>query len=980
MPLTAEQKNWLNKYVVNRARLEKMRQDDADQLAKVKPSSFAADADGTLMPEKDKTRKVTEGSDTVVAGLKKTGRIEDPADLVKTREQKREAHLQDILLRDEDGLNASLIAGKVEPVSRDERRDARKPIDAGTSAVDKATIEAARDKMVKARAADEYTQEQLLARKQAAILAGKDARTAKNIAIGDLGTAEGVHSLSHHASRHGPQTTMSEQVTRLATAFPPDKKDPTNPATTDYVTRTGETVSIPDSRAKGSEPGTATSWMGSGQAGLNMVEDALSKSNQSMAAGAVQPGQRLVIDTVAGARDPGFGHSVQIPKNAHDQPVDAMGAQLPSANQLDNAAKTPVQKQDVIRQRAEAVQVQKDVHGAKVITEAMPDGTFRTVTAYPDATVAAQAFGLGQGANTAPIPKNLAAETSAASLTQVTAAKADALTKRNALAPKTLDHNAKKAEAANLLTESSAAQNAVPAAKAELQALQHAARDLRTAELQRDRVTQAHTDAVAKQGALQLTVNNLTAGMAALQATHVLKKNEFEADKTNKAKVVAHRVARDKFEKATALLAQSQAVKAEVDKKVLELAAKLPALGPAVADAGQKLAAARASAEAKLPGDAPAKAAVAQRAIDAAKALAEGIDELRALETELTTMTRQAELAESLAGEMESLRNGAAVSDPPDPADVASDRKERGDALKAALAQSPAALVKAKAEWASEIDAVALMNDDARAHREKMQAELEKRRVAAVAAAAEVRAQVEAARKNVAKLVTAKAGAVELDKANQDLQALEAKLGKLAETSKRLKTDRDGGKRGDELRDRLDAANVALARARLAATAAQVEAEQAAVAAAADAPLKQLRAQVRAAEEKVADTQSTHHAVVAERREIDRKLRLARVQSARHTAALAARQKELQDAVDAAAQVGGPPLTPAMVKLRDDLIPNVWTVNKNKGEAKVAALEILAAQAEARFQAGDKDVADAQKALRPLAEQLAKLEPKPKKT
>jgi len=125
-----------------------------------------------------------------------------------------------------------------------------------------------------------------------------------------------------------------------------------------------------------------------------------------------------------------------------------------------------VQKQDVIRRRAEAVQIQKDVHGAKVITEAMQDGTFRTVTAYPDATVAAQAFGLSTGPNTAPIPKNLAAEVGAASLAKVNTAKADALTKRNALAPKALAHNAKKAESANLLNESSAAQNAVPAAKA----------------------------------------------------------------------------------------------------------------------------------------------------------------------------------------------------------------------------------------------------------------------------------------------------------------------------------------------------------------------------------------------------------------------------------------------------------------------------------------------------------------------------------
>lgn len=843
---------------------------------------------------------------TLGAKLEETGRGGDPT-FAPDRKKK---HLTEILLRDEDGLNAKQITDRIATVDRATRELAAKQIDPGMTQPEKDAIADARQKVAHAKAAVVYVETQM-AQLQLAT-PGSSPRDGKNRAIAALAEEVGQHSISHYASRHGPQTEIDEHVARVATGFAPDDARPVpgtrTVASRDWVdasgaTVTGENVTVPDVREMGPHGVGAASRIGSAEEGLFMVEDALSDAHVARSEGAVGDNAKLVKVAKNPATGPVVGDAVELQKVGNTY-VDDAGHQLPSLKQLRSTAqlraekekqvgrpltlteenavigatKSDLQMQQVIDSRAKSVMIDREVRSSKVVLVADADGGFRTVTAFPDKSVAAE-FGVAPQRQTrldnstppvAPGPDPMIALTQAAldAETLATAARSEA------------DDARKVAE--DSVADGFAAVMADADHVAELSAVQQAARAEAAARTERDAAAAAL--ARAEQIKTELEGRKTEAESRVSAATTAVGPAKLAHDTTpgDRGLELAWRAATEEEATAKADLATLQArldrVTTLVDEMVKEDAAATVALDDATKAAGAAADAAR---------QAGASAEHVKAAADTGAAMQAAVAAWDAKLSEVRTLAAKADFARNQLDEAREAADPAA-SDASD-TNVAAMRAERGNTLKDALAKGEADFEAAKQAWLDEVASVEKMFADDAERREETLARLKE---AEEEAATRLAARVDA----LAQAAVAQSALSPGDDAGAAQTAVDTARAELEKARGALKANRRDLRTNEALlraQEALDAAAVGVARARAEAVAAEVRAAKAEADGAADAVSLRQAATLRRAEEDLAEAQYEDHRAREDLHDAKTALRLVQLDNARLNGRILAAEDEV---------------------------------------------------------------------------------------
>lgn len=889
MPLTDDHRKFLERFVIQRAGMARIREDAANT------SEVGKVADGL--------------ADTLEAKLARVGRVRDKTadagDQVRIQQERREEHLRDILLRDEDGLNANQIVLELAPVSKEEFELARKPIPKSTVDPDYARIKEAHEKVDKQRAMQMYVGDELLARR-AALMPASDRRAATNKAIADLAGLHNANSLSHHASRHGPQTTIEQHVIRVATGFAPDDPLPGGLTATAVNTRAGGPISggaasqsmavdIPDVVGVGPHYASGASRSASGETALYMLEDALAKVHESQSYGQTTPGQTYAVRTLKREGDVVVGESAELEAQKHPSTGQVLGyrdstgaSNLPGKNPTSGAVGAAFQA--IAKRRAEAVLVDREVKSTRVAVEAMPDGSFRTITAFPDSGVTADSYGLSTGSSEADVTaKPLAAERAAAQQAAIdqakqyeNRAKAEAADDR---AAKDAAKATKEAEYRDALTKMVSIFTTHEHGKL-LQDAGIAARNLDKARSELAAIEEAIEKTTETRDKTVATIEEQIHRLPGLRTTLDAERKAYEAaatDSDKRARAEAYQKATDQLHEAEAILNAMRQARKECDTFHLDLA-KDQAEAAAELAVRQKAADTARTAAVEAAGETDTRAAIdAQKACDAASA---AFDKIR---KELRILDDKAALATALVEELEAQRElGAQPTDD----EVQKERDDRKAALVLALAKSSEALAKAKAEWSSEIDAVQAMFDEDNVIRENSLKGLIERREKAHAALMSKIEDVEQAEALLAgmkesddpqsyKLTQEKLAALK--------EEMEDKRARNRALKSRVKSDRQVVARQKES----DAANLAMARAALETLAAEAEAEQAERDDAPDKVAKLKAAAVRKAEEKLKTLQRDHLAAKTDVQDARNAERLANFVLARTEANLAGLKDQL---------------------------------------------------------------------------------------
>ncbi|MGR3566693.1 MAG: hypothetical protein ACU0CN_02980 [Pseudooceanicola nanhaiensis] len=839
-------------------------------------------------------------------------------------------HLTEILLRDEDGLNAKQITDKIATVDRATRELAARQIDSGMTQPEKNAIADARQKVAHAKAAVVYVETQM-AQLQLAT-PGSSPRDGKNRAIAALADEVGQYSLSHYASRHGPQTTIDEHVARVATGFAPDDARPV-PGTRTVLSRDwvdaggtpvkGEYVTVPDVREMGPHGVGAASRIGSAEEGLFMVEDALSDAHAARSGGEVGDNAKLVKLAKNPATGPVVGDAVELEKVGTDY-VDDAGTPLSSPKQLRstaqlqadkekqlgrpltpaeataaaNATKSDLVKQQIIDSRAKSVMIDREVRSSKVVMVADPDGGFRTVTAFPEKSVAAE-FGVAPQRQTrldnstppaAPGPDPMIALTQAAqdAETLATTARSEA-------------DNARKA-AEDSVADGFAAVMADPAHVAELSALQQAARAEAAARSERDAAAAALLR--GQQVKTELEDRKTEAESRLSAATTAVGPAKLAHDTTpgDRALEIAWRAATEEEETAKADLATLQSRLDRVTTLVDEMGEANKTATTALDEATR---AAGAAADAARKAGASAEHVTAAAATGAAMQAAVAACDAKL--SELRTLAAKADFARNRLDEAREAADPAA-SDASD-TNVAAMRAERGNTLKDALARGDGDFEAAKQAWLDEVASVEKMFADDADLREETLARLKE---AEEEAAARMAARVDA----LAQAAVAQSALSPGDDGAAAQTAVDTARAELEKAREALKSSRRDLRTNEALvraQKLLDAAAVGVARARAEAVAAEVRAAKAEADGAPDAVALRQAATLRRAEEDLAEAQYEDHRAREDLHDAKTALRLVQLDNARLNGRILAAEDEV-----ARSPV---PKTREMARLEDVTLP-----------------------------------------------------------
>ncbi|MDK3072211.1 hypothetical protein QO034_03735 [Sedimentitalea sp. JM2-8] len=958
MPIDDIQRNFLKTFITDRefiqARIDERKTERKDVAARKGDDSGQAHL-----------KKASDDHSGLEAMLKRTGRADDPTSAKSTAQRKTE-HLTDIFLRDEDGLNGKKILNTIAPVTREQIALAKLDIEAAMPDPRKAEIRAAKDAVARAKFAAGYVQERLMSFRGSNQAGGQDYRSAKNAALERLSAEAGEQHLSHYASRHGPQTALDEHAARIATGFAPDDPRPAGVGQQTVQTRNWvgddgtvhgpETVTVPDVRELGPHAVGNASRTGTPEAGLYMVEDALSDAHAARSDGSARDGDKFVKTTKNAPDGAIVGDAVAL-KKVGDEYQDEHGVRLPGAKGLQtaeqltpekiasaekrkrnaakqamgnaawnalnpaqqlatgtldatelaaavlaaqNAEKSDADKAEIIEKRAKAVMIDREVRSSKVILVAEPDGGFRTITAFPDASVEVSKFENETGAQRHAAPSNeVQAIRQAAREAATTAERA------------TKARDDKAAEVQDSLADSFDAITARPALQTEYKSFFHGAESHAQAVADKAKsadvlakATQLETKLAADLASMQADL--ATARTAATQAT-AARGPKTGANWKNQDLRIAEGQAKQRVADAetavTALQARLDAAtqrKADVKKIDDE---NVTALAGAVADRDKRRQAAIANGgdDGELDRIAAAAAALTTRQAD-----------LEKLNTEQAAATAASKLATDLSIQKNDEMHAGASA--PTDANVASERAERADSLRAALAQGPAELEKVKKAWIAEIETVALMfADDA----DRRKANLDELKDDIDTASEQLDLRKAALEDAERRRDAEEPGTPERVKAEEDVAAAEA-AARQAETRHKLLRgrERDAQSR-DAWQERQDGQSIALAKARVETTAAETLAEDAEASGAAPeavAAAKALAAR-RRAEEAVAEKRQAMTVAIGEHRDLRKSRRMMELEKARL-------DQRVQDAKDRIAGAA-PPLSPEIEKLRDETLPQL---------------------------------------------------------
>lgn len=958
MPIDDIQRNFLKTFITDRefiqARIDERKTERKDVAARKDDGSG-----------QEHLKTVSDDHGKLEAMLKRTGRADDPTSAKSTAERKTE-HLTDVFLRDEDGLNGKKILNTIAPVTREQIALAKLDIEAAMPDPRKAEIRAAKDAVARAKFAAGYVQERLMSFRGSNQAGGQDYRSAKNAALERLSGEAGEQHLSHYASRHGPQTALDEHAARIATGYAPDDPRPSGVGdqtvqTRNWVDDDGtahgpETVTVPDVRELGPHAVGNASRTGTPEAGLYMVEDALSDAHAARSDGSARDGDKFVKTTRNAPDGAIVGDAVFLEK-VGDQYRDEHGAQLPSAKGLQSdqqllpdkiakaekakrtaartamgnaawnllspdqqlatgvldatemaaavhaaqaAEKSDLEKANIIQERAKAVMIDREVRSSKVILVAEPDGGFRTITAFPDASVEGSEFENETGALRGAAYTN--------EVQAIRQAAREATTKAEQ-ATKARDDKA--AEVQNSLADSFDAITAQPALQSEYNSFFHGAESHAQAEADKAKsadilakATQLETKLTADLASMQADLATVRA--AATQAT-LARGSKTGANWKNQDLRIAEGQAKQRVEDAEAAVTALQArldaaTQRKTDVKKIH-DENVTALAGALADRDKR----RQEAIDK-GGDGGELDRIAATAV----ALTTRQAELEKLNTEQAAATAAAKLATDLSIQKNDEMHAGASA--PTDANVASERAERADSLRKALEQGPEELDRLKQAWIAEIDTVALMFADDAARRK---ANLDELKDDIDTASEQLDLQKAALEDAERRRDAEEPGTPERVTAEEDVAKAEA-AARQAETKHKLLRgrERDAQKR-DAWQERQDGQSIALAKARVETIAAETLAENAEANGAAPeavAAAKALAAR-RKAEETVAEKRQEMTVAISEHRDLRKSRRLAELERARL-------DKRVQDAND---RIAGavPPLSPEIEKLRDETLPQL---------------------------------------------------------
>ncbi len=947
MPFSDSQRTFVTSYIKRRKAEKKIRA-DRDTLGDI-PKDAAKAAAGL----EEKLADVGRVFDGREAG----------GDQARLQAERQEAHLRDILLRDEDGLNANQIVMKLAPVTEQEFKDAaREPT---TAPGDAAIVSAAHEKVQKQRAMQIFVADEIIARRDLETgTNGRSQRMATNIAIADLADRAGQGSLSHHASRHGPATTIEEHITRIATGFAPDDPLPTpSPATMTITTRsdtaggvTGDplTVDVPKVRTAGPHYATGASRTASGEAALFMIEDALAKIHESRTYSGVSQGDKFVVRSKGRTGDVSTGEAAMLQKNsggaALSVPDATTGAQttLSSKNQFHNVLNgggPDTGKDAQIKARAEAILIQRDIKQSRVVVETLPDGTFRTITAFPDANVTTADHDVEK--NNA--EEDLATRETTAAAAALNAAETAATSARAAsdtanasrageLAAKKKDVEDTRAEVLRLATLNPGGSELLALAVATL-ALETVKEELKGVT---DSIGQVSAHRTNADGAAT-TAQGLIAG---LKSDLVTKKTAYEAatdDATKQAAVLDFQKAADALAEAEATVVAQTAVVTACDQHLLNLRADETRLTDQRSSRQDRFDTAFDAARTATDEATALEAVAAQGASAKAQAA------LGDIQKELNVLANKAALAESLAQE---IKDQQALSVTPTDTEVAAERDARKTDLRAALDNDPAALEKAKAAWEEEIAGVEAMFEDDAEYREVTLQRLADRKAAAVKKSNDLRNQLEKLKSSAAKIDASDAEAV--TRAQHEITALEKKVDGAKAQKDKLKSQFSSAKLNDKRQKELDQANIALARATMETTAALVQAEKAEADGATNKDALRAAANKAVAKERVQKAERDRMDSLIKFRETRNAERLARLSLARTEASLLKHQTDLAGA--------STPHSDGMIKIRDEVIPAFLT-KKTEAEGQVTLAKTKLDDTEKEFNKLHTEFENAKKAL-----------------
>ncbi|MCA0870700.1 hypothetical protein LCL97_07690 [Seohaeicola saemankumensis] len=827
MPLTEDQRAFVTTYILTREFDEarrKERQDELDALAKGKVGGDHSELE---------------------AMLARTGRTEDPNDPGK-RAEKKEQHLREVLLLDEDGLNINQVVDAIAPPPDRATRDlAKTEITDATSTRDKAAIELARERVeahkVAARAAQEAAAAELEVLVAAEELARGPGRDARNAAMHELAHRHGQRSLSHYATRHGAHTTDDEQVRRVATGYAPDNAPPVGAGPLAATTDSGETVSLPDVTQRGPNAvGSASRWA-SAEAQILAVEQLLAEAQQARARGEIDEDTKLKQTTLIDPGDEAIGHSAKLTPSAPGSTTyvfPGTTTQVPSPARLD---KTPAQlasladtptKSDVIRKRAEAVTIERNVRGATTILQAMPDGSFRTVTAYPDESVTtAELLDETRNAALSNDPNDVQARQlvlAGAALTAATQQVADAT---NAATAAAAERDTRKQAAMDAIRASIEALPTVPegwdsTAHDALLALQRAVQKHTPAKQQIEALEDSEADLLAAKATIDAEVNAATANVANLTAIRNTAQAQSQPGAMTGLSNADKALRRNAYYAAERNLTEAQTALDWVEDVQAALEAQyrsfVQAMPKAIAEEDKlKQAADFAFQAAVAATDEPTARDIRDKAEANTRAMSAYAEAQQAAK-DADVAVNEARRVRALAQEsVDQKTEQAPITDDA----VTAERDARKDELQQALAAGGDAFAEKKQQWLDEIDAVAkMMEDDAidRAARvQKIDAERDVARDAQ-----------DAARKALDTAVAAldefgddtssegfKQAVLRVDELTRARDAAEA-------TFKRIRGQYQDFKEQARMQDREDETNIELARARAEAVATEAEVAQ----------------------------------------------------------------------------------------------------------------------------------------------------------
>jgi len=929
MPLTGEQSNFVTKYISKRTAMK------------------------TIRAARDTLGDIPVGAATAKAGLEEkladTGRVLDTRlpldDRASASEDRREKHLQDILLRDEDGLNANQIVLKLAPVTEQEYKDARRE---PTDATDALVVDAAKAKLEKQRAMQRYVADEIIAKREAEETTnGHSKRMATNIAIADMASRVNQGSLAHHASRHGPATTIEQHITRIATGFAPDDPLPSTLLPTDVVpitTRsdtaggvTGDPVNanVPKVGVAGPHYATGASRTGSGEAALYMIEDALAQIHESSMYNQANSGDTFVVKTLARTGDVSVGEAAMLEKNSGGQTLSApvSGAQTPlsSRNAFHNTLNTgtATAKNAEIKARAEAILIQRDIKQSRIIIETLPDGSFRTITAFPDANVTADSFEKNNAA------ENLATQRATAQADALNAAQTAATDARAAsdaailnrsgeLATKQAEYDAAKDEIHQLATQDPGG--------LQLLALAVATRTLAAEEAELKSITDSIVSVETHRAAADTAMTDTNALLAGLKTDLGTKKLAYETaadDPTKQSTAEAYQKALEALALAENKIATQEKLRDVCDEH-------LGKLRPQVTPQTQR------RDEAKAKFDAAFDAArdetdepTANKAVQAEKTRGEKSAAFAEITKELKILADKASLAESLVQEV---KDQQALSTTPTDTEVANERTERKDALRTALDSSPDALDAAKAQWSAEIDGVEAMFEDDAEFRAETLVRLQSRRDAANDKLNTLHKDLQKRKAEAAKTDPSDQPAV--TKAADDIAALETQLNSARAANEKLKSQLKSARVDDQRQKKLDDANIALARSVMEASATAVAAEKAEAEDTSDKVALRAAATKAAAQETMRQAERDRLGALIDLRDARNRERLARLSAAKTENTLTTMRSEVSSAPT--------PLSDDMQKLRDKTIPKFEAV-KVTADNLVTIAETAKRAAEQKF-------------------------------